>query len=386
MHRDYKIGGVVNESELAIRLPNGSNIYLAGLSDKTEIDKYRGLPLGIVIVDEAQTVPAYLEELVDAVLVPGLMDFDGCLALVGTPSPVPNGYFHSCVTSTEWSHHEWTVFSNPWIEIKSHKTPREHLNNELRRRGVTDADPVIQREWFAKWVYDPNSLVFRYDAQKNAFTDVPPTKRPYEYIFGVDLGWDDADAIAVLGWSEDAPSVYLVEEWTGRKQTVTELGERLRVLRDKYKPLSIVVDTGGLGKKIAEEISKRTGIFLEAADKVRKLEHIELLNDSLRTGRFYARPTGTFAHDSRLVEWDHSKPERPKISDRFHSDICDAALYAYRKALHWLHSPPTPRLPEIGTPDWLKRSEDEMVEVATQQYEQRRQEKREVEALYGEFE
>ena len=39
----------------------------------------------------------------------------------------------------------------------------------------------------------------------------------------------------------------------------------------------LVVDTGGLGKKITEEISKRHQIPMQAAEKIRKVEYIELM-------------------------------------------------------------------------------------------------------------
>ena len=41
-----------------------------------------------------------------------------------------------------------------------------------------------------------------------------------------------------------------------------------------------------------------------------------------------------------LVQWDKESkirnPERPKISDSYHSDICDAVLYAWRECKHFL--------------------------------------------------
>ena len=45
-----------------------------------------------------------------------------------------------------------------------------------------------------------------------------------------------------------------------------------------------------------------------------------------------------------LVQWDKDSkirnPERPKISDTYHSDICDAVLYAWRECRHYLSEKP----------------------------------------------
>ena len=361
LNTEYELGGVANESELCISFPNGSQVYIAGAKDKSEIEKYRGLALGCVVLDEAQSFPAHIEELVDDVLEPALMDHDGTMTLIGTPAPVPVGYFYSCSTNPEWSHHAWTVHQNPWIERKSGKTPHQHLEQALKRRGVTVDDPGIRREWFGEWVFDPNSLVFRYEPSRNTFDALPILLQPWSYVVGVDLGWDDADAIAVLAFNEQSPNAYLVEEWTGTKQTITQLAERLQAIIGKYDPHALVMDTGGLGKKVAEEIRVRTAIPIKAAEKQRKFEFIELLNDALRTGRFLVRADSRFAHDAMLVEWDRdkSKNDRLVVSDRYHSDILDASLYAFRESLHWLHQPSIPE-PKPHTPEWYVRESERM--------------------------
>jgi hypothetical protein len=125
------------------------------------------------------------------------------------------------------------------------------------------------------------------------------------------------------------------------------------------------MDAGGLGKKIVESISSRFSIGIKAAEKSRKFEYIELLNDSLRTGRFFARENGKFAEDARLVEWDRDKStgDRLVVSDRFHSDITDAVLYAYRESLHFLSEPTIDKI-RPGTPEWRVKEEKEMEEAA----------------------
>ncbi len=375
----YSLGGIALEAELCLAMPNGSKIYLSGASDEGEIEKFRGLPIGIVLVDEAQSLPGYIKKMVDEVLAPALMDYNGSLVLIGTPGPVPTGYFHECNTNPAWAHHAWTAFDNPHIFRKSGKTPYELLLEELERRGVDETNAVIQREWFGRWVLDTNSLVFRFDPAKNTRTleDVHHT----DFVIGIDLGFDDADAIAVLGWSAESPELDLVYEWVGAKQTISTLMGQVQAAWDKYKPLAVVADTGGLGKKIAEELQERTGIPIEAADKQRKLEHIELLNDAMRTGRFFAPASSRFAQDCLLVEWDRSNPEKPKVSDRFHSDVCDAVLYAWRQCQQWLYVPPKKAAAPINSVAWYEQqaaaSQREMDELNEAEMNANRREQRE---------
>lgn len=360
INRVFNLNLVPNESELSLYSPkNGSTIYLAGASDKTEIEKFRGLPLKKVYIDESQSFPSYIRELIDDVISPALMDFAGSLNLIGTPGPIPAGFFFDCSHSDSWSHHQWSFFQNPFISQKSGMTHQALLDRELKRRGVTIDDPSIQREWFGKWVLDSNSLVFKYSKELNHYDNLPA--RHFTYILGVDLGFDDSDALSVLAWSDDSPTTYLVEEIVRPKQGITELVEQIEGLRRRYDFGRIVADFGGLGKKIAEEIIRRHSLHLVAADKARKNEAIEFLNDAMRTQRFMAKRTSRFASDCMLVEWDADKttPERRVVSDRFHSDIIDATLYAFRESPAYSYQPPPPR-PQIGSPEWAKEQVDEM--------------------------
>lgn len=365
LNESHGLGGVAHEAELCLSLPNGSRIYLSGAADEGEIEKFRGLALGIAILDEAQSFPGYIARLVDEVLAPALMDFAGQLVLVGTPGPVPVGYYHDVAHSPAWSHHAWSVADNPHVARQSGRTFRELLGDELQRRGVTEDDPVIQREWFGRWALDTRSLVFAWDAQRNG----RPPRECQHHVVAVDLGWDDADAIAVLGWRDDSPELDLVEEWVGARQGITALMERVRAAYERYQPLAVVADTGGLGRKIAEEITQRTGIPIEAAEKERKLEHIELLNDALRTAKMFAPVDSRFAEDCMKVEWDRSNPEKPKISERFHSDICDAVLYGWRRALQWLYVEPEPPKPPRGTPEWYTETQRQQEAELEAQFE-----------------
>lgn len=363
--QQHKISAHIDSTELSITLPNGSVIYVSGAKDKTEIEKFRGLAITLCYIDECQSFKSYIQDLIDEVIGAALMDYAGTLCLIGTPGPVPSGYFYECAHNPEWAHHAWTYWDNPHISIKSGKTHQEILDRELKRRGVDVSDPSIQREWFGKWVTDTDSLVIHYDKSLNHYADLPQIKKPWQIVIGVDLGFDDSDAIAVIGFNEHLKECYLIEEAVLPKQGITELAERIQALLKKYDVLKIVMDTGGLGKKIAEEMRKRFSIPIVPAEKTRKFEFISLLNDALRTAKFYAKNSSRFAQDSYLVEydWDKSKQDKLVVSDRYHSDIIDAVLYAFRECLHWLYEPEKPQ-PKPQTPEWFIKEEEEMLEAA----------------------
>ena len=371
INRLYKLGGVPDNTELSMTFPDtGSVIYLSGAKDKSEIEKFRGLALKIVYIDECQSFKSYIEDLVDDVLAPALLDYAGTLVLIGTPGPIPSGYFHECaVRSDAWSQHGWTFFDNPFIVEKSKKTHQELLERELKRRGVKAEDPSIQREYFGRWELDSDSLWIHYDKDINHYTEMQPRTK-YNYIMGIDLGYEDADAIAVIAWSEQDPVTYLVEEIVVKRQGLSELVDHIRHLSAKYDVSKMVIDEGGLGKKLAEEMRRRHGIPVQAADKARKQENVAFLNDSLRTGRFKAKAASHFAQDSYLVEIDRDKstPDRIRLSDKYHSDIIDAVLYAFKESPAFTYQKPL-ELPKPGTKEWADAQQSKMWESALEHFE-----------------
>ena len=360
-NEQYKLEGKLNEIELSVTFPNKSILYLSGAKDASEIEKFRGLAINLCYIDECQSFRAYIKDLIDDVIAPALMDYAGSLCLIGTPGPVPTGYFHECATTSEaWSKHHWTFWDNPHIPLKNNLTHQQVFDRELKRKGVSANDPSIQREWHGKWVLDTNSLLLQYRADKNHFQSLIPHIQ-YNYIMGIDVGFKDADAICIIAYSDHDPVTYLVEELITTKQGLTELVEQIQLLSKKYTVAKMVMDMGGLGLKMGEEMIRRHSLPVEAADKKRKMENIEVLNDALRTGRFKAKAASRFAQDSYLVEIDRDKstPDRIKVSDRFHSDIIDAVLYAFKLSPAFAYEKPKEK-PKPGTKEWAEQQSNEM--------------------------
>lgn len=348
-------------SKLLVRLPNGSALRLYGADMKDFIPRLKGGKYAGVAIDEAQDFGNHLVKLVEDVFEPALIDYpDGWIALTGTPGPVLSGYFFE--TSEErkhgFSNHKWTLYSNPYLN-----NPREFVNKKMKEKGWNETNPTYLREYCAQWVYDASALVIQYNPSRNHFDNVPATSFPWSYILGVDIGFDDADAFSVIAFNKGLKSAYLVEELIERQQGVTDLAQNVSRFTERYEFDQIVMDAGGLGKKIAEELRKRFALPIQAAEKSRKLEYLELLNDALRTGRFFAKQDSVFASDANKLQWDmdRSTPDKLVISDKFHSDIIDSTLYAFRESLHWLFEPEIED-PKEGTQAWYKQEETRMME------------------------
>ena len=364
----FQIGCTFTESRLEMKHPNGAKLKLMGSDLKNYVKRLKGRKYPGVGIDEAQDMGVHLQSLVDDVLTPSIADYsDGWLAMTGTPGPVPAGYYFDITQNRKYgySHHSWTLFDNPYMP-----NPQAFLADLMAKREWQNDNPTLQREYLNKWVLDVESLWIRYNEKINHYQELPKEFK-WNYIMGVDIGFNDADAVAVVAWSEQSPVTYLVEETIKTKQGISALIAQIEEMEKKYNVYKIVMDEGALGKKIAEDLRARFRVPLVAADKAEKQSNVELLNDSLRTGKFKAKSASRFAQDSYLVQidWEKSTPNRIVIKKKPHSDIIDAVLYAYKESAAFYHTPPT-EAPRYGSKEWAEAQSSEMWEKELAGYEQ----------------
>lgn len=345
----YKLPFLANNSDLTLsNTTNGSIIYFGGASDITQIEIYRGFKLDKVYLDEVQSMPPFIKELVDDVLSYATLDSYGELLSIGTPGPIPSGYFFDISHSKNWSNHKWNIINNPHAVSEKARAAGKNIHDILKEereyKGQTESTPAYMREALGLWVHDTDSLVYKYNEKINHFDELPA--EDLTYVIGADIGFADSDAIAVLGFSKTQKKVYLVEEYLKAKNDITDLAQVLKRFEIKYKPIKIVIDAGALGKKIVEELRLRHQLNLVAAEKSRKAEFIELLNDALRSSQFKVKKDSRLAADYFKIEWEILSKEKRVVSRSFHSDISDAVLYAFRASRHFLAQ--TPQLSDLS--------------------------------------
>lgn len=330
-----------NYQKLWVEFEGGSILYLASGKDRNEVNKMRGKPFRLVAIDEAQSFrDSLLTEMIDDVLEASLIDYGGTLVLCGTPNASCSGYFFRATTHQQYKHFFWTMRENPYITKKRGMSMDAIILDHLKTKGITEDDPTFQREWLGKWVRDDNALVYKFNSQKNSY-DVLPAYSDLTYVIGVDLGYDDSDAVIVWAFSQKIPCIYQVEEFKKSGLTVSELATYLKSIIDKYQLKNIykiVVDTGGLGKKIHEEFAARWNIQCFPAQKSEKLHYISLFNDDLKRQRIFVKKGSEYADELNLLQWDGDAIGKVEDSS-FENHLCDAGLYAYRECLHFLHKP-----------------------------------------------
>lgn len=340
----YGVGFESNETELFVLLPNGSRIELRGCANSKDIEKLRGGKYALVIIDETQSIrESILSTLLRDVLRATLVDYQGQLVLIGTPGIVPQGLFWRACTDEEagFSRHHWTLRQNPYIPHAD-----EELAEIRKETGLKEADPAYQREFEGLWVADKDSLVLW--GYNPAVNDYDPAELPggrWRYVVVFDIGHTAADAIAVLGWSDLDPRLWLIHEDITHEQTDVDLGRKLEALDAKYKPIAIAGDHGGGGRKTMATIAQINQLALHDVVKGDEAAQFRAANSALMAGEHRLMlPKGSQASDETLlIRWDMNAVRR-KIDKTYHSDIWAAIRYGLPFCTNWTYEEPQPQM------------------------------------------
>lgn len=329
---EYDLPFDFNETQLRIshRRSTGRAIF-RGASDTSQLDKLRGLGVGgtfvLTILDESGTFGPDMENLVVSIIAPGLRDRAGELLLIGTPSYFPEGLFYEASEGlrANWVRRRWTSQQN---------TPLRKLNPKAvdlaairEEEGLTEDDPVYIREYLGEYCINTKTQMFEYDPAKNGFHGAPPEN--LTYYLGVDFGWTDETAVVALGWSHLARKMYAVESWAASEQDADQVAGKLIEFKAKYAPTRIIGDTGGYGKGVAMPIWRNYGIYIEQANKLEKLNHVEFMNSAFRRGDLMVNLQDGLSAELPKVLWAENKKD---AHNKAKDNRAHALLYSWYAA------------------------------------------------------
>lgn len=372
---------MAHETEATITFPNGSEIRLLGADKDKEAQKKRGDKTAMEVVLEAQLFGGYLRTLVEDIAEPCLFDLQGTFCLEGTPGPVCGGYWY-CITGDAtdasrrwtsqgkevkvgdekeivgagWSCHRWGVLDNPFLPHA-----KDELALLMKKRRWTAESPTYLREWKALWVTDLSALFYAFNELLNTFTlaEVQPWGPGWMHCLGWDLGSRDDMALVVWGWHPSKPFLYEAFSWKKKGALSAEImGEIEKLEKRGFNIVKKVADTQGGGKMFVEEVMSRYAQVFDPAKKGDKPGHVQLLNDDLRSGFIKIQRGSELAEEMAVLtkdpEWiqDLLDPKPPPENPNQPNHACDAGLYSYRAAMHFLHVEDRP-LPPQGSPEHI---------------------------------
>lgn len=312
-------------------------LEVIGFNTRKDAERARGRKFHLVWIDESQLAPDWFAKLVREAIMPTTLDFLGQVYATGTPGETADGFFFDACHGSEWSNgHHWTCAQNPFFK------GRDPLREARERFNLTEDSITYRREWLGLWIVDPDALV--YYIPDEAVRTVPADQEWYEHVIGLDFGWKDKDALALVGVEKFRQWSHLrdVIEMDG-KQTNHRLFERIMNLQSRLsKPAVVMFDPAGhtTNKTIETFRLDAPQIMWVAAEKQRKVEYIDLLNNDLRSGSTTVETGSPMLKEARRLRW-----KRPgKVAeDADHTDMGDAWLYAWRRARDLLRALPLVR-------------------------------------------
>ena len=220
-----------------------------------------------------------------------------------------------------------TAKDNPFIDYD------EYVNS------LDILDELTRRQMDGEWVADGAGLVYHFDLV-DLIQEAPKCDF---HIVAEDYGYTDDTSYSVLGWRKNDPHVYALESYRKSKQTPQLAAEETYRLNQKYAPVEIVGDTGGLGKGYAEHIQERFGIPIQAAEKNNKIGYIKLLNGELEKHRIKVVEStcGDLLDEWSTLSW---KKGRREEDPTFNNHCSDGVLYGWRRTFaHHERVPPPPK-------------------------------------------
>jgi PBSX family phage terminase large subunit len=361
----FKLHAKFNASELSYTLPNGSVIYLLGVDAKpAEMDKLLGQKFKLCIIDEAAMYTQDLHKLVYEVLKPAVADYRGTICLISTTSDITRGLYYDITTGKQpgWSVHKWSALDNPHMK-DNFKAEMESLIET--HPGIQDT-PSFKRMYLNEWYIDDASLIYRFDSHRNLVETLPNLN--YNYVLGIDLGYEDATAFVVTAYSEHAKELYVVETFSAKHMIVSDVADKIKELRNRYNFATMVVD--GASKQVVEELKRRYSIPLVAAIKSDKKAYIEMFNSDLILGniKLLRSTTDQLRQEWVNLVWDVKKREAGVFVEHSSCDnhLSDAMLYAWRWCHQYAWSPkfdtPHPNS-EAAVNKWWDQEEERLLAI-----------------------
>lgn len=366
-----------NEGEMLLELSNGSWLQCLGVDDSGGTKAVQGDRSSLFIIDECHLPNDDVLTLLVDVATPMLVDTGGMLDLLGLPPEVEPSFFSDALDNPEWGHFHWDMFDHDYP--RSREAKRASVEEIMQRRGLTWDHPIIKRQYRGLRAKDPAKQAYEYQRGRNDYDPaLVDFDRPgWVHSVGLDIGFQDRDAIVVEAWRNDDPlrRAFVRFRWQRNHLSTDSLYEVVASVRVVYRPIAAWTgDHGGHGAtKVLETLSERLRVEIERkpADVMVSLG---LVNDDFRTGRlllptvdvetprvlramqdrlaerpeYLAATAALLAPDNdngndlagelgQVVKAVNAHTRKAEINKKgFHSDLSEALRYAHHGAQNWL--------------------------------------------------
>lgn len=358
----YHLGIDLNSNH-EMHFTNGSIIYLSGLdATPRQKAKLRGQKYNIVAIDECQDFYQDLDDIINGVLKMGLAQTGGTVILGGTPGVAQGNHYWWRINKPDTLETEWKRFFFDWrhntsIEPTSGKRVcdaiKEETDKDIALKPLIVNTDKWKMEVEGQWVTSASARVYSFEPTDNA-TNTPFTnewKVGAHYGLGCDLGFSpDPTSFVIAAYNTKYDDKWRIIKSYKRKEMLTaDIANEIKRLDNQYHFESIVADAGALGKQIVADLNLTYGLRIEAADKMGKLGHINMLNSDFITQDIiiYQPDNEELVKELQELIWDRKKLlelGKREEDSRFDNHCTDAMLYNYLHSRHHWWRAPKPKM------------------------------------------
>lgn len=206
-----------NETDLTLRLKNGSTIMLKGADNP---DSLRGVRIDFAVFDEC----AFIEKWEDVwtVIRPTLVDSKASVWFISTP----NGFNHfkdlAETTEPGWSYHHYTSYDNPFLD-----------KDELDAAKASMDEDSFEQEFMGEF-RKMSGLIYKMFNRDTHMVSVPPDLSSYSHFRALDFGFGHNAALGYFAVSSDQTAIYLYDGLYKNQLDTVQLGDNIK-LKDSGK-------------------------------------------------------------------------------------------------------------------------------------------------------
>jgi phage terminase large subunit len=332
-----------NATDMRLMFPGRSEIRVAGLDDAERVEKLLGTEYSGLYFNESSDIPY-----TSVLKIKSRMSQN-----VGAPHKII--YDLNPTTTAHWTYKMFyqgldpetrEPIANPqeygFCEMSPYDNrqnlPEGYIESELETYHGVMRDRFLYGKYAATSelrVFEPKSFfdeaAFLRWGHNTGWDKI-------KFIGGLDLGFEDADGIAILAYTDHLPDVWLVYEHKMRRQGIGDLAEAIHAgMRyiDRFptpsKDFYIFADPAW--KRDLHDLKSMFNIPVRPAYKRDRKIAIDFLQGEVNEGLLHVYENGAFHEESEQIVWtrDDSGVIVREIDDAaYHPDIMDAVLYAYR--------------------------------------------------------
>lgn len=220
----------INESELSIRLKNGSEICLKGSENAQQL---RGVSLSYCVIDEAaQVSPDVFAE----VIRPALADQQGGALFITTPLGKSNWtydlYRQAQQSPAQWDAYQFTTADGGFV-----------TESEIQAARADMSERQFRQEFLATWEDAASRIAWSFDREKNV-QDLP-NYNTIQLEVGCDFNVSPISAVVMVRVKD---KLYAIDEISMHNSNTQELADELKSRYPKSQ-ITVYPDPSGSARK-----------------------------------------------------------------------------------------------------------------------------------------